>query len=111
MQLDNNVSEEDAFTTVIGREHHGHVRGMGFGVCPSTVLKAFGSSSSNGSSAQVYKLQSELETERARVDALEQEVAKVHDLEQEVAKFRGLEEKLAFVMQQLAGQGFNRVRI
>ena len=29
MQVDNNASDEDTFTTVIEREHHGHVRGMG----------------------------------------------------------------------------------
>lgn len=100
MEVDNNASEEDAFRTVIGKEHHGYVRGMGFGVCPSKVFKGSGSTSTNGSPAQVNKLQSELETERARVDTLVQEVE----------RFKGLEEKLAFVMQQLAGQGFNRVR-
>ncbi|XP_057422245.1 uncharacterized protein LOC130716078 [Lotus japonicus] len=98
-EVDNNASEEDAFRTVIGKEHHGYVRGMGFGVCPSKVFKGFGSTSTNGSSAQVNKLQSELGTERARVDTLVQEVE----------RFKGLEEQLAFVMQQLASQGFNRV--
>ncbi|XP_057433382.1 uncharacterized protein LOC130726139 [Lotus japonicus] len=98
-EVDNNASEEDAFTTVIGKEHHGYVRGMDFGVCLSKVFKGFGSTSINGSFAQVNKLQLELETERARVDTLVQEVE----------RFKGLEEQLTFVMQQLTGQGFNRV--
>ncbi|XP_057446792.1 uncharacterized protein LOC130738697 isoform X2 [Lotus japonicus] len=98
-EVDNNASEEDAFTTVIGKEHHGYVRGMGFGVCPSKVFKGFGSTSTNGSSAQVNKLQSELETGRSRVDTLVQEVE----------RFKGLEAQLAFVMQQLVSQGFNQV--
>lgn len=101
MAIDNNMSEEDAFTTIIGEEHFGRVRSMGFGICPSQVLKSFGGSSSGSSSSQVTQLQSELEAERARVDALEKEVT----------KFKGMEEKLAFLMQHVMGQGFNQVGI
>ncbi|XP_057444524.1 uncharacterized protein LOC130736752 [Lotus japonicus] len=103
MAIDNNMSEEEAFTTIIGKEQYGRVRGMGFGVCPSQVLEGFGGSSSGSSSSQVTQLQSELEAERARVDALEKA------LEKEVTKFKSMEEQLAFLMQHVIGYGFNQV--
>ena len=104
MEVDQNDSEEDAYTLVFGKEHLGRLWGMRFEVLPYQILRRSfhpRSSSSGGSSLDVNKLKSEFQVELARVDALEQEVAKVW----------GLEEQLIFLMQQFGGDAFNRVRI
>ena len=33
------ISPNDAFAKVFRKEHPGHVRGMGIGVCPSNVFR------------------------------------------------------------------------
>ncbi|KAJ1397630.1 hypothetical protein SESBI_31683 [Sesbania bispinosa] len=106
-------------SVIFGKEHPGHVRGIGFGVCPSQVIGPayrFGnstmSSSSGDSSSELTKLKTELEASNARVEALEQEVEKVRTLEQEVAKVRSLEDHISFLMENYRGQlpaRFNQV--
>ena len=40
-EMEETSSEEEAYEQVFGKEHPGHVRGMGFGVVPSQMRKRY----------------------------------------------------------------------
>ncbi|KAK2410225.1 SNAP25 proteinous protein SNAP33 [Trifolium repens] len=58
-------SDNEAFVTVFGKEHHGYVRGMGLGPIPSQIngssCRPSGSTSSSTADAKIAKMQSEID--------------------------------------------------
>ncbi|XP_061341679.1 uncharacterized protein LOC133287999 [Gastrolobium bilobum] len=68
-QNDGNMTHEEAYIHVFGKEHLGRVRGMGFGVCPSQIL----SSSSMGSSSTAT--QNEIKELKKQIETLQETVA------------------------------------
>ncbi|PIN13378.1 hypothetical protein CDL12_14000 [Handroanthus impetiginosus] len=85
-------SEDDAYTTVFGKEHPGRVRTVGQGVCPSQM---FGSTShAGGSSSSNYILKSEYD---ANMEMMKKKV------EENDAEIKSLKSALAYMMQHMGG--------
>ncbi|KAK2396435.1 hypothetical protein QL285_058089 [Trifolium repens] len=88
-------SDNEAFVTVFGKEHHGYVRGMGLGPTPSQIngssCRPSGSTSSSTADAKIAKMQSE-------IDVLTKEVAEVNELKAKVAEFDAMKEQFDLIM-------------
>ncbi|WJX51950.1 hypothetical protein P8452_38105 [Trifolium repens] len=97
-------SDNEAFVTVFGKEHHGYVRGMGLGPTPSQIngssCRPSGSTSSSTADAKIAKMQSE-------IDVLTKEVAEVNELKAKVAEFDAMKEQFALIMANMQNHGSN----
>ncbi|KAK2406786.1 hypothetical protein QL285_042474 [Trifolium repens] len=97
-------SDNKAFVTVFGKEHHGYVRGMGLGPTPSQIngssFRPSGSISSSTADAKIAKMQSE-------IDVLTKEVAEVNELKAKVAEFDAMKEQFALIMANMQNHGSN----
>ncbi|XP_045788701.1 uncharacterized protein LOC123883810 [Trifolium pratense] len=97
-------SDNEAFVTVFGKEHHGYVRGMGLGPTPSqnngSSSRPSVSTSSSTADAKIAKMQSE-------IDVLTKEVAEVNELKAKVAEFDAMKEQFALIMANMQNQGYN----
>ncbi|CAJ2636650.1 unnamed protein product [Trifolium pratense] len=97
-------SDNEAFVTVFGKEHHGYVRGMGLGPTPSQINGSSSrpsvSTSSSTADAKIAKMQSE-------IDVLTKEVAEVNELKAKVAEFDAMKEQFALIMANMQNQGYN----
>lgn len=73
-RVGNSSLNDDAYIAVFGKEHPGHVRGMGFGVVPS---KYFGKPSNTPASTSGGNdvTRQELDASNARIRELEEQVA------------------------------------
>ncbi|WJX36359.1 hypothetical protein P8452_24247 [Trifolium repens] len=72
-QANSSVSD-DAFITVFGKEHAGHVRGMGHGVVPSKYFgRSSGTTASTSGGNDVTR--EELDASNAKIKSLEEQVA------------------------------------
>ncbi|MED6195203.1 hypothetical protein PIB30_035813 [Stylosanthes scabra] len=72
--------QNDSLAQVLGKEHPGRVRGMGFGAIPSRLFGRNSQQTGGGAQAQetqrvVEELRAELTTEKLKRQALESEVA------------------------------------
>ncbi|RYR21509.1 hypothetical protein Ahy_B03g066818 [Arachis hypogaea] len=77
----NESSTDDAYVKLFGKEHPGRVRGVGFGVCPSQVMKSsnsFGGVSSSCNHdfdmAKVRCMEVELQENKATISLLQAQV-------------------------------------
>ncbi|XP_020973239.1 uncharacterized protein LOC110269718 [Arachis ipaensis] len=77
----NESSTDDAYIKLFGKEHPGHVRGVGFGVCPSQVMKSSNSLGGASSScnhdfdmAKVLSMKVELQENKAAISLLQAQV-------------------------------------
>ncbi|KAK2382945.1 hypothetical protein QL285_070450 [Trifolium repens] len=97
-------SDNEAFVTVFGKEHHGYVRGMGLGPTPSQINGSSSrpsvSTSSSTADAKIAKMQSE-------IDVLTKEVAEVNELKAKVAEFDAMKEQFALIMANTQNHGSN----
>ncbi|KAK2377051.1 hypothetical protein QL285_077779 [Trifolium repens] len=97
-------SDNEAFVTVFGKEHHGYVRGMGLGPTPSQINGSSSrpsvSTSSSTADAKIAKMQSE-------IDVLTKEVAEVDELKAKVAEFDAMKEQFALIMANMQNHGSN----
>ncbi|WJX24998.1 hypothetical protein P8452_14077 [Trifolium repens] len=97
-------SDNEAFVTVFGKEHHGYVRGMGLGPTPSQIngssCRPSGSTFSSTADAKIAKMQSE-------IDVLTKEVAEVNELKAKVAEFDAMKEQFALIMANMQNHGSN----
>ncbi|KAK2403253.1 hypothetical protein QL285_052707 [Trifolium repens] len=97
-------SDNEAFVTVFGKEHHGYVRGMRLGPTPSQIngssCRPSGSTSSSTADAKIAKMQSE-------IDVLTKEVAEVNELKAKVAEFDAMKEQFALIMANMQNHGSN----
>ncbi|WJX77923.1 hypothetical protein P8452_61190 [Trifolium repens] len=88
-------SDNEAFVTVFGKDHHGYVRGMGLGPTPSQIngssYRPSVATSSSTADAKIAKMQSE-------IDVLTKEVAEVNELKAKVAEFDAMKEQFAVIM-------------
>ncbi|KAK2416746.1 hypothetical protein QL285_039115 [Trifolium repens] len=95
-------SDNVAFVTVFGKEHHGYVRGMGLGPTPSQIngssCRPSGSTFSSTADAKIAKMQSE-------IDVLTKEVAEVNELKAKVAEFDAMKEQFALIMANMQNHG------
>ncbi|WJX24725.1 Asparagine-rich protein (ARP protein) [Trifolium repens] len=95
-------SDNEAFVTVFGKEHHGYVRGMGLGPTPSQIngssCRLSGSTSSSTADAKIAKMLSE-------IDVLTKEVAEVNELKAKVAEFDAMKEQFALIMANMQNHG------
>ena len=113
------MNDEEAYTTVFGKEHSGRVRGMGMGVCPSQVFGTSyrGKSMPTSSNSTIEELKSHLEARDTKLKAMEEENnAKLKAMEEESnakikaleeasdARYRSLEEKMNFLMHNFGSQ-------
>ncbi|CAJ2652202.1 unnamed protein product [Trifolium pratense] len=69
----NSSLNDDAYIAVFGKEHPGHVRGMGFGVVPSKYLGR--SSRTQALTSGGNDVRQELDASNAKIRALEEQVA------------------------------------
>ncbi|PNX61306.1 hypothetical protein L195_g060604, partial [Trifolium pratense] len=94
-------SDNEAFVTVFGKEHHGYVRGMGLGPTPSQINGSSSrpsvSTSSSTADAKIAKMQSE-------IDVLTKEVVEVNELKAKVAEFDAMKEQFALIMANMQNQ-------
>ncbi|KAK2429412.1 hypothetical protein QL285_027855 [Trifolium repens] len=97
-------SDNEAFVTVFGKEHHGYVRGIGLGPTPSQIngssCRPSGSTFSSTADAKIAKMQSE-------IDVLTKEVAEVNELKAKVAEFDAMKEQFALIMANMQNHGSN----
>ncbi|XP_039116512.1 uncharacterized protein LOC120251895 [Dioscorea cayenensis subsp. rotundata] len=89
-------SENEAFTSVFGKEHPGYVRGMGLGVVPTQIYGSSSSSSrrneaSGGTQAEINELRDTVQLLRQQVQENEQR----------------FQQQLSILTQQLANQNQN----
>ena len=85
-------SEDDAYTTVFGKEHPGRVRTVGQGVCPSQM---FGSTSrAGGSSSSNYILKAEFD---ANMETMTKK------MEENDTEIKSLKSALTYMMQHMGG--------
>ena len=79
--MGNNCSENEAFIKVFGKEHPGHVRGMGLGVTPSQIFGCSSRSTTSTSDADSRKI----EQMQSEIDSLKVRVAEVDVLKKQLA--------------------------
>ena len=90
------ISPDDAFGRVFGQEHPGRVRGLGMGVCPTSVFgissQRFGGIHSSSSSSTHHVNQDEFERLKSKLDQNEDKLHrtedKLHRAEEELAETR-----------------------
>jgi hypothetical protein len=71
---ENSSVSDDAYIAVFGKEHAGHVRGMGHGVVPSKYLgRSSGTPASTSGGNDVMR--EELDASNAKIRSLEEQVA------------------------------------
>ncbi|GAU46156.1 hypothetical protein TSUD_301160 [Trifolium subterraneum] len=70
----NSSVSDDAYTAVFGKEHPGHVRGVGFGVVPSQYFGRSSRAPTSASGGNDSTMRQELNASNARIRALEDQV-------------------------------------
>ncbi|XP_061347423.1 uncharacterized protein LOC133292948 [Gastrolobium bilobum] len=90
-QMQEGLSDEEAYVHVFGKEHPGRVRGMGFGVVPSQYRR---SSNSSGSSSSTVPTPAEY-------NALKEELESIKG---KMVEYDMMKEQMAFFMQSLGAQ-------
>jgi ABC-type phosphate/phosphonate transport system ATPase subunit len=71
---ENSSVSDDAYIAVFGKEHAGHVRGMGHGVVPSKYLgRSSGTPASTSGGNDVTR--EELDASNAKIRSLEEQIA------------------------------------
>ena len=87
-------STDDVFAKVMGKEHKGHIRGVGFGPTPS------------GQGSKIALTDSEIQSSQARDNKVTQLKASFNcvgfeEMKEKVSKFKEMEQRMARMFQQM----------
>ena len=109
-------SKDDVFAKVMGKEHKGRIRGVGFGPIPSgqstkTALTDSEIQSSQARDNEVAQLKASLATMEEKLVGfveMKEKVSQFEEMKEKVSQFEEIEQRMARMLQQISTQ-YNQV--